>query len=88
METNKDLILNLVTEILNDSHSAMLKDLTKVLDSGCVDIENWDRTNNPMVLPKIIATAILQHASTQCEGKGTSFQKKIKKEVKNIRYFL
>lgn len=88
METNKELIVNLVTEILNDSHRAMLKDLTKVINSGCIDIENWDRTNNSMVLPKIIATAILQHQSTQYEGKGTSFQKKIKKEVKNIRYFL
>lgn len=88
METNKELIVNLVTEILNDSHRAMLKDLTKVINSGCIDIENWDRTNNSMVLPKIIATAILQNQSTQYEGKGTSFQKKIKKEVKNIRYFL
>lgn len=85
METNKELIVNLVTEILNDSHRAMLKDLTKLINSGCIDIENWDRTNNSMVLPKIIATAILQNESTKYEGKGTSFQKE---EVKNIRYFL
>lgn len=84
METNKELITNLVTEILNDSHKAMLKDLTRILNSGCIDIENWDRANNSMILPKIIATAILQNEGTKYEGKGTSF----KKEVENIRYFL
>jgi len=54
----------------------------------CVDTESWSKDNSPMILPKCIVTAILQDESTQYEGKGTSFEKQVKKEVKNIRYFL
>ena len=32
-----------------------------------------------MILPKCIVTAILQDESTQYEGKGTSFEKQVKK---------
>lgn len=41
-----------------------------------------------MILPKCIVTALLQNESRQYEGKGTSFEKTVKREVKNITYFL
>jgi hypothetical protein len=41
-----------------------------------------------MILPKCIVTAILQNESTQYEAKGTSFEKHVKKEAKNICSFL
>ena len=88
MKSNKEQIAELVKEMLNESHEAMIKKIDKVLNSGCVDVENWSKDNAPMILPKCIVTAILQNESTQYEGKGTSFEKQVKKEVKNIRYFL
>lgn len=88
MKSNKEQIAELVKEMLNESHEAMIKKIDKVLNSGCVDVESWSKDNSPMILPKCIVTAILQNESTQYEGKGTSFEKQVKKEVKNIRYFL
>jgi len=81
-------IKSLVADMLNESYNAMINKIDRVLNSGAIDIEGWEKDCSPMILPKIIVTAILQNESTQYEGKGTSFEKKIKKEVKNIRYFI
>ena len=88
IESNKSKIAELVKDMLNESHESMLKKIDKVLNSGAIDIESWDENKKPMILPKCIVTAILQNESTQYEGKGTSYEKQVKKEVKNIRYFL
>jgi len=41
-----------------------------------------ETTNTP------ILTAILKQESTQYEAKGTSFEKEVKEQVENLRYFL
>ena len=84
----KEAIKLLAREMLNDSYLEMLKKIDKALNCGAVDIDNWDEKDSPMILPKCIVTAILQNESTQYEGKGTSFEKRVKKEVRNIRYFI
>ena len=78
----------LVTEMLNDSHEAMLKKLDIVFNSGCIDAEFWDEKQSPMVLPKSIVTALLESESVQFSGLGTCYEKQVKKEVRNIRYFI
>lgn len=88
MKSNKEQIAELVKDMLTESHEAMLKKIDKVLNSGCVDTEGWSKDNAPMILPKCIVTAILQNESKQYEAKGTSFEKQMKKEVRNISYFL
>ena len=88
MKSNKENIAKLAKEMLNESHKNMLQKIEKVLNSGCVDIENWSKDDKPMILPKCIVTAILKDESTQYDGKGTSFEKQVKKEINNIRYFL
>lgn len=88
LQDKKDKIKSLVTDMLQESYEAMLKKVDKVLNSGSIDIDSWEESRKPMFLPKCIITAILQNESTQYEGKGTSFEKDIKKEVRNIRYFL
>lgn len=87
-QDKKVKIKSLVSEMLNDSLNAMLNKIDKVLESGAVDVDGWDETHNSMILPKCIVTAILQNESMQYEAKGTSFEKQVKKEVKNIRYFI
>ena len=88
MKSNKEQIAELVKEMLTESHEAMLNKIDKVLNSGCIDTESWNKDNSPMILPKCIVTAILQNESTQYEAKGTSFEKQVKKEVRNISCFL
>ena len=81
-------IKKLVIEMLNNSHEAMIKKIDSLFISGCIDTESWDENNMPMILPKTIVAALLEDETTQYYGKGTSFEKEVKKEVKNIRYFL
>lgn len=90
METKikKEKIKALVLDMLKDSHEAMVKKADTVLNSGCIDAESWDPNNAPMILPKCIVTALLQSEATQYGAEGTSFEKKVKKEVRNIRYFI
>lgn len=88
METKRDKIKGLVVNLLNQSHEEMYWKIDAALNSGAIDIDSWEEDDSPMILPKIIITAILENESTQYQGKGTSFEKKIKKEVKNLRYFL
>lgn len=88
MESKKEKIRSLVIEMLNKSHEAMIKNVEKALNSGAIDTEQWDERTNKMILPKCIVTAILQKESEQYDGKGTSFEKQVKREVKNIRYFI
>ena len=88
MKSKKQKIKELVKDMLIESHKAALKSIDKALNSGCIDIEGWDEENAPMVLPKCIVTAILEDESIQYTGRGTSYEKQVKKKVKNIRYFL
>lgn len=87
-QEKKNKIKSLTEDMLKESFGSMIKKVEKALNSGVIDVDSWDENNNPMILPKCIVTAILQDESTQYEGKGTSFEKQVKKEVKNIRYFL
>ena len=84
----KEKVKSLVSYMLKESYEAMISKIDKALNSGAIDIDNWDEKNRPMILPKCIVTALLEQESTQYTGSGTSFEKEIKKEVKNIRYFL
>lgn len=81
-------IKTIVQDLINDSHTAMMSKIDRVLNSGAIDIDSWDENSAPMILPKCIAAAIIKNESHQYDGKGTSFEKRIKKEVQNIQYFL
>ena len=88
INSKKEKIKSLVADMLKESYENMIKKIDTAINSGAVDIESWDESSNPMILPKCIVTAILQNESKQYEGKGTSFENIVKKEVKNLRYFL
>jgi hypothetical protein len=87
-QEKKDEIKALVIELLNQSNEAMINNIDKVLKSEAIDIDSWASEINPMIIPKCITTALLEQECTQWDASGTSFEKQIKKEVKNIRYFL
>lgn len=87
-QQKKEAIKNHCIDMLNESHEFMLKKIDRALNSGAIDIEAWNENDKPMIVPKCIVTALLQVESYQYEGKGTSFEKQIKKEVKNIVNFI
>lgn len=83
----KEKIKALVIELLKDSHEEMIKKIDRALNSGALDIENWDEKISRMVLPKTIATAILE-SEAGYYSTGTTYAKRIKRDVKNLRYFI
>jgi len=85
---NKAKIKQLVIEMLKESQEKALKNLDKVLDCGAIDAEAWDENNGRMLVPKAIVIALLKEEADQYSAKGTSFEKQIKKDVKNIGYFI
>ena len=87
-QEKKEKVKQLAIDMLTESLAAMIKQVDKAINSGAIDIDQWSEDDKPMILPKIITTAILQTESEQYEGKGTSYEKYIKKEVKNVKYFL
>lgn len=87
-QEKKDKIKSLVVDMLNESHEAMIKKIDKALNSGAIDVDKWDPADKPMIIPKCIVIAVLEDESMQFTGKGTSYERYIKKEVKNIRYFI
>jgi hypothetical protein len=88
LDEKKELIKSYVIEMLDFSKECMAKKLTTALNCGALDIKNWDKNNSPMIVPKIIVSALLESERTQYSAKGTSYERKIKKEVKNLIYFI
>ena len=84
----KEKIKELVKDMLIESHQKAMKNIDKVLNSSCVDIDGWDEKCAPMVLPKTILTAILENEARQYTARGTSHEKQMKKDVRNIHYFI
>lgn len=84
----KAKIKSLVNCQLKVAIKQIKENVDKALNSGAIDIDGWDENYNKMVLPNTIVTAILEDGATLFDGKGTCFEKTIKKDVKNLRYFI
>lgn len=87
-EDKKDKVREIATRLLAQSQAEMLAKVEKAINSGAVDIDGWDEGCNPMILPKSIVSAVLQYESGQYDCAGTSFEKEVKRNVKNLRHFL
>lgn len=87
---NKEKVKALVIEMLNDSHKAMLKKLETILNNtDVIDLENWDEKNAPMLLPKMIVTALLESDSKQYSlPKNYPNARQLKQQIKNISYII
>ena len=85
---NIEKIKTLVIEMLNDSHKAMLKNLETILNNNQeIDLDNWDEKNAPMLLPKMIVTALLENDAKQYSlPKDYPNAKKINKNIQYIKY--
>lgn len=68
-------------ELIQNSAQWMRRDLEKVLLSGAVDYANAD---NNYRLPKTIMLALLKEQMRNYDGRGTSYEKQIKRGAENI----
>jgi len=85
----KNLIKRHVKIMMRDSQKHMMEKLEKVLVSGCIDLENWDAENAPMIVPKAIMCALLDNEHFQyAPPKTIASYKQWKKEKRNITYFI
>jgi len=88
MKSSKETIEILVNEMLDDAFNAIKKKVTKAINSGGLDVDSWDENENKMIIPKTIVIALLEDEAEQYKGKGTSFEKKVAKDVKKLKYYL
>jgi len=84
----KEEIKKLALSMLQQSFEAAKANVEKALSSGAIDIDSWDENSNPMLFPKSIVIAVLTEEANQQSAKGTSFEKQVKQDAKNIGYFL
>lgn len=81
-------IETLTKDLLRDVQTYMKDQIKKALKSGAIDVEHWDPSANKMIIPKIILIAILETTADQYKATGTSFEKEVKREVKNLKLFI
>ena len=86
--TKKKKIKALAKKMLKNSLKEMEAKIDKALNSGALDVDNWDENSNSMILPKVIVVAIMETEADQYKASGTSFEKEVKKEVKNLKCFI
>lgn len=84
----KNYIKQHVELLMEQSKNSMLENLNDLLKSGAIDIDKYDPKVNPMIEPKAIFIALMNEEINQYSAKGTSFEKQIKKEVKNLANFI
>jgi len=88
MADNRAKIKALALQMLKNSQREMEAKIDKALNSGALDLDEWDENSNSMILPKIIVKAIIEDEADQYSAKGTAFEKEVKKEVTNLKCFL
>lgn len=75
-------------DMLEKSYEAAKKNVDKALSSGAIDVDSWDENSNAMLLPKAIVVAVLTEEASQHDCAGSSHEKYVKKEAKNISLFI
>jgi hypothetical protein len=88
--TNKEKIKSLVLEMLETSHKAMINKLDNVFKHNTViNIDNWNVSNEPMIIPKNIVVALLESEANQYTVPNSyPNARKIKQQTELIKYSL
>lgn len=74
--------------LLEKAVEAIRENIIKAVDCGALNLDDYKPEHDSMILPKIIMIAVLEEEASQYKGKGTRFEKQIKKEVVNLKLFL
>ena len=75
-------------ECLKYAVKEMQDNIDKAIKSGAIDIDGYDVVY-PYRLPKTIVCAVLEHqAAMHIDAVPKAYERKVRKCVRNIRYFL
>ncbi len=87
-ESNADKISELTNQMLDDAIPHIRKSIERAIISGAIDVDGWDENHNKMLIPKAILVASLENEADQYKADGTSFERQVKKDIRNIKLFL
>ena len=88
MLSKRKQIKDLVDQILDNALAEMKAKVGKVIVSGAIDTENWSPDHDSMLIPKAIVIALLENEADQYKATGTTHERKVSKDVENIKLFL
>lgn len=84
----KRAIKKLTKKLLKESYKEAEKKIDKAINSGALNIDDWSAEYNSFIIPKIIIVSILENEAEEYKATNTSFEKEVKKEVKNLKLFI
>jgi hypothetical protein len=87
-EEKKQAIKQHCVDMLAGSFNQIERKIDKALNCGAIDADQWDESHNFMILPKSILSAVLISEAIEYSGKGTGFEKEMKKDINNLRHFI
>lgn len=82
------IVRQLVWNMIRESAYHAQSRVTEAIKSGAINIDEYDFEHAPYVLPKTITAALLQAEIRPLLGKGTKYEKQVKKDIKNLLHFL
>lgn len=82
------IVRQIVWFMIRESAAHAQSRVTEAIKSGAINIDDYDPVCAPMVLPKTITAALLQAEIRPLLGTGTKYEKQVKKDIKNLLYFL
>lgn len=89
IEEKKEAICEIVNTMLLDAVKASKSKTMKLLDSGPIDVGEWDPNIDPMIIPRAIAITMLENEADQLRpGKLSYWHKEIRKIVNNCKHFV
>lgn len=80
-------VRKLTYAILYEAYLSAREAVSRAVNSGAINIDSYDE-NHRMVLPKSIAAAVLEIEVRPLKGIGTSYERQVKKNIKNIKHFI
>lgn len=86
--SKKQALKDLTIKTIVNDQEKLIEKINKAIDSGCIDIDEWDPENYSMLIPKAIIRAVYLEGADQFSLSGTSFHKENEKQVKNILLFI
>lgn len=86
---NKEKIEQITKELLQESCKDMEVKIKRAINSGAIDTDEWDENNNSFIIPKSILIAVLtSEADDYMPRQGSLFEKEMKSNIKNLKYFI
>ena len=85
----KDAIKKHINNMLKDLMNTYIpRKIDIALKCGVLDIDSWEPDITPMIIPKTILVAALNGAADQYYPHGCGVEKQVKRDVKNLGFYI